>query len=167
MNSIAKTIAELRVLVGYLGEKNQANWWTSDFFSPTGGSFLSHLFNRSLFTAQYQGVTAAAAIIHDESIGVGQIYHLFRLPIGLEQASANALNDMDFVQELQSRLSNKESAMTRLAALAEEVDQVSAGPVSMGLMSQDLEVDLLRAAGFYHAAFNAEVQTFPYVRESA
>lgn len=26
MNAIATTIAELRVLIGYLGEKDQANW---------------------------------------------------------------------------------------------------------------------------------------------
>ena len=27
MNSISATISELRVLVSYLGEKGQANWW--------------------------------------------------------------------------------------------------------------------------------------------
>ena len=98
MNAIATTIAELRVLIGYLGEKNQANWWGSEFFSATATAFLAPIFNRSLFLAQYQGATAAAAKIHDEAIGVGRIYHLFRLPIGLEQASADALNDAAFVQ---------------------------------------------------------------------
>ena len=97
MDKIATTIAELRVLIGYLGEKGQSNWWSSEFFSATAAAFLAPIFNRSLFLAQYQGATAAAAKIHDEAIGVGRIYHLFRLPIGLEQASADALNDAAFV----------------------------------------------------------------------
>ena len=98
MNFSAKKIVELRVLIGYLGEKNQANWWGSDFLSNTASTFLSPIFNRSLFLAQYQGATAAAAKVHDEAIGVGRIYHLFRFPIGIEQASADALNDATFVQ---------------------------------------------------------------------
>jgi hypothetical protein len=64
MNTIAKKIAELRVLVGFLGEKGQANWWNSEFFSATATAFLAPIFNRSLFLAQYQGVTAAASKMH-------------------------------------------------------------------------------------------------------
>src|SRR5690606_29001044 len=111
MNTIAATITELRVLIVYLGEKGQANWWGSEFFSATATAFLAPIFNRSLFLAQYQGATAAAAKVHDEAIGVGRIYHLFRLPIGLEQASAEALNDPAFVLSLQGRLVSQEQAM--------------------------------------------------------
>lgn len=165
MNAIATTIAELRVLIGYLGEKNQANWWGSEFFSATATAFLAPIFNRSLFLAQYQGATAAAAKVHDEAIGVGRIYHLFRLPIGLEQASADALNDATFVQAVQARLASRELALTRLAELAEKAKSASPGPVSLGQMSQDIKADLQRAAGFYCAAFTSGIQTFPYVRE--
>jgi hypothetical protein len=165
MHTVATTIAELRALIGYLGEKGQANWWGSDFFGITAAAFLGPIFNRSLFLAQYQGATAAAAKIHDEAIGVGRIYHLFRLPIGLEQASADALNDAAFVQTVQARLANRESALARLAELAEKAESASPGPVSLGQMSQDLKAELQRAAGFYCAAFTAGIQTFPYVRE--
>lgn len=165
MNTIAMKIAELRVLVGFLGEKGQANWWGSEFFSATAVAFLAPIFNRSLFLAQYQGVTAAASKTHDEAIGVGRIYHLFRLPIGLEQASADVLNDTAFVQTLQARLAKRELALARLAELAEKPESVSPGPVSLGDMSQDLKVELQRAAGFYCAAFTSGIQTFPYVRE--
>lgn len=165
MNAIAKTIAELRVLIGYLGEKDQANWWGCEFFSATATAFLAPIFNRSLFLAQYQGATAAAAKVHDEAIGVGRIYHLFRLPIGLEQASADALNDATFVQAVQARLANRELALTRLTELAEKAESASPGPVSLGQMSQDLKAELQRAAGFYCAAFTSGIQTFPYVRE--
>lgn len=165
MNDMAKTIAELRVLIGYLGEKGQANWWGSEFFSATATAFLAPIFNRSLFLAQYQGATAAAAKVHDEAIGVGRIYHLFRLPIGLEQASADALNDATFVQAVQARLANRELALTRLTELAEKAESASPGPVSLGQMSQNLKAELQRAAGFYCAAFTSGIQTFPYIRE--
>ena len=165
MNKQAIEITELRVLVGYLGEKGQANWWGSEFFSATAAAFLAPIFNRSLFLAQYQGATAAAAKVHDEAIGVGSTYHLFRLPIGLEQASADALNDAAFVQTVQARLVNRELALSRLTELAETAESASPGPISLGLMSQDLRAELKRAAGFYCAAFTSGIQTFPYVRE--
>ena len=165
MNKQAIEITELRVLVGYLGEKGQANWWGSEFFSATAAAFLAPIFNRSLFLAQYQGATAAAAKAHDEAIGVGSTYHLFRLPIGLEQASADALNDAAFVQTVQVRLVNRELALSRLTELAETAESASPGPISLGLMSQDLSAELKRAAGFYCAAFTSGIQTFPYVRE--
>ena len=165
MITIATTIAELRVLIGYLGEKDQGNWWGCEFFSATAAAFLTPIFNRSLFLAQYQGVTAAAAKVHDEAIGVGRIYHLFRLPIGLEQASADALNDAAFVRRVQTNLANRELALVRLAEMAEKAKSGSSGPVSLGQMSQDLKAELKRAAGFYGAAFTSGIQTFPYIRE--
>lgn len=165
MNSIARTIAELRVLIGYLGEKGQANWWASEFFSTTAAAFLAPIFNRSLFLAQYQGSTAAAAKVHDEAIGVGRIYHLFRLPIGLEQASADALNDAAFVQTVQDRLANRGLALARLAELAGKAESASPGPVSVGQMSQDLKVELQRTAAFYYSALTTGIQTLPYIRE--
>lgn len=166
MSTISKTIAELRVLVGFLGEKGQSNWWGSEFFSPTATAFLAPIFNRSLFLAQYHGATAAAAKIHDDAIGVGRIYHLFRLPIGLEQASAEALNDTAFVQTLQSKLISRELALARLSELAVDQEQASPGPISLGKMSEDLNVELQRAASFYLSAITAGIKTFPYVREA-
>lgn len=165
MNKHAMTISELRVLVGYLGEKGQANWWGSEFFSTTANAFLAPMFNRSLFQAQYQGATAAAAKVHDEAIGVGRIYHLFRLPIGLEQASGDTLNDAAFVQAVQANLANRELALARLTELAEKAESPLSGPVSLGQMSQNLKAELQRAAGFYWAAFSSGIKTFPYVRE--
>lgn len=167
MNTLALTIAEIRVLVGYLGEKNQANWWGSEFFSPSAAAFLGPIFNRSLFLTQYQGATSAAALVHDDVIGVGRIYHLFRLPIGLEQASADALHDAPFSQLLRDRLTNQEQAMTRLGDIATKQETVSPGPISLGQMGDDLGSELKRAAGVYHAALKLGIQSFPYLRETA
>ena len=167
MNPIAATISELRVLVGYLGEKGQSNWWSSEFFSPSATAFLAPIFNRSLFLVRYQGASLAAAKVHDESIGVGRIYHLFRLPIGLEQASADAINDAVFSKTLQESIVNRDQAMHRLNALATKAASVSAGPVSLGQMGDDLEAEFKKAAGIYHSAFSQNIQSLPYLRETA
>lgn len=165
MITITALIAELRVLVGYLGEKGQSNWWSSEFFSSSAASFLPHIFAKTTFLAQYQGVTAAAAKVHDEAIGVGRIYHLFRLPISLEQATADLLRDASFVQSLQSNLANKDTAIRRLTELTKSTANPSAGPVSLGQMGQDLATELEQAASFYLAAFSGGIQTYPYIRE--
>ena len=167
MNPISATISELRVLVGYLGEKGQANWWSSECFSPSATAFLAPIFNRSLFLAQYQGSSNAAAKVHDEAIGVGRIYHLFRLPIWLEQASADAINDAVFSKSLQESIVNRDQAMHRLNELATKSGSVSAGPVSLGQMGDDLEAELKKAAGVYHSAFSQNIQSLPYLRETA
>lgn len=166
MNNIESLIAELRILVGYLGEKNQANWWSSEFFSETAIAFLAPIFNRSLFLAQYQGATAAAEKVHDDDIGIGHTYHLFRLPIGLEQASADVLNDLKFTQAIQSKLGSSEQALTRLAELATKQETASSGPLSLGLMQDDLSAQLQRAASIYHSAFKLGIKSFPYLREA-
>lgn len=75
-------IAAIRAAVGYLGEKDQAGWWSSSFFASTGSAFLSPIFPRTQVVAQCQGVSGAASKIHDERIGVGNVYHLFRLKSG-------------------------------------------------------------------------------------
>lgn len=165
MDETSIIIPELRCLVGFLGEKNQANWWSSEFFGATASAFLAPIFNRSIFLAQYQGATAAAAKVHDDAIGVGRIYHLFRLPIELEQSAADAFIEPAFVQAVQARLANRELALARLAELAEKAESALSGPVSLGNISQDFKVKLHRAAGFYCSAFNSGIQTFPYVRE--
>lgn len=165
MSLLSKKIAEIRLLVGFLGEKNQANWWSSEFLSANSSAFLAPIFNRSLFLAQYQGVTAAAAKVHDETIGIGRIYHLFRLPIGLEQASAEVLNDTSFVQEIQTQLASRELALSRLESIAEQQVSASPGPMYLGEISQDLMAGLTKAAGLYCAGFTSEIQTFPYFRE--
>jgi hypothetical protein len=58
---ILELLAELRLAVGFLGEKGQHNWWPSSFLSATSPAFLSPPFPRSRILAQYHGVKEAAA----------------------------------------------------------------------------------------------------------
>ena len=54
-------IARLRIIVGYLGEKDQFNWWATSFISSVGAKFLSPVFSKTVLHAQYHGVTEAAS----------------------------------------------------------------------------------------------------------
>lgn len=160
----ARLITELRLLVGYLGERSPA-WWPSQFFSPNAAAFLSPVFARTLFLAQSQGVTAAAARLHDERIGVGRNIHLFRLPEGLEQAVAASLTDSAFEAEIRPHLAGYDQALARLCSLG-AVSAASDGPVSLGETVDNLAAQLKIIAGLYADAFGKDIKTFPYLRET-
>ena len=164
MDQDARTVTELRILIGYLGEQAPA-WWSSQFFSPNAAAFLSPIFARTLFQAQCQGVTAAAARLHDEHIGVGRIYHLFRLPEGVEQAVVAMLADEVFASEMRPHLRGREQARERLAALGEP-QNASEGPMALGALGDDLTSPLKAMAGLYLDAFSKGLKTFPYLREA-
>ena len=52
--SLCMQIARLRLLVGYLGEHHQYNWWPSAFLTPSSMAFLAPIFSKTAFMAQYQ-----------------------------------------------------------------------------------------------------------------
>lgn len=157
-------VASLRVLVAYLGEQSPA-WWSSQFFSPNAAAFLGPVFARTLFQAQCQGATAAAARLHDEHIGVGRAFHLFRMPEGVEQAIAANLVDSAFEKEIRPFLTGRDQALQHLSGLAENAE-ASDGPVALGELSDDLDRKIKVMAGLYHDAFSKGIKTFPFLREA-
>ncbi|MCK2088625.1 BrxE family protein [Thauera aromatica] len=160
----ARFLTELRILVGYLGEQAPA-WWLSRFFSPNAAAFLGPVFARTLFLAQCRGVTTAAARLHDEHIGIGRSFHLFRLPEGLEQVVAATLADPGFEAGIRPQLDGRDQALARLASLG-TVTAAAEGPVSLGAMAEDPASQLETIAGLYADAFSKGIQTFPYLREA-
>lgn len=157
-------VTSLRVLVAYLGEQAPA-WWSSQFFSPNAAAFLGPVFARTLFQAQCQGATAAAARLHDEHIGVGRAFHLFRMPEGVEQAIAANLVDSAFEKEIRPFLASRDQALQHLSGLAEDAN-ASDGPVALGELSGDLDRKIKVMAGLYHDAFSKGIKTFPFLREA-
>jgi hypothetical protein len=99
-NELNNKLTQLRLVVGYLGEKDQFNWWSSSFLNETTKKMFEFTFPRTAELAQYEGVSASAARVHDERIGVGETFHLFRLPEFLEKSLVNYLQtnneDADF-----------------------------------------------------------------------
>jgi hypothetical protein len=164
VNKDVRTIAELRLLVGYLGEQAPA-WWMSKFFSSNAAAFLRPVFDRSMPLAQYQGVTAAAARVHDEHIGVGRSFHLFRLPEVYEQSASEAFADPSSTEGVQDWLAGRDQALSRLEGLAQPM-AASEGPVVLGDFGEGLSDTLSALAGVYLDAFRKGIRTFPYLREA-
>ncbi len=160
-------IARLRLLVGYLGEQHQYTWWLSAFFTPSSSAFLSPIFSKTVFLAQYQGVKAAASRVHDEHIGLGKVYHLFRLPERLEHALFQHLHDTACVDDLRAPLDDKEQALACLAATCADTHPASAqGPVLVGEMAALMHgktIGLL--AQYYWTVFTHSIQIYPYYVE--
>lgn len=161
-------IARLRIIVGYLGEKNQHNWWPSEFFSSTAAAFLNPVFGKTATLAQYHGVKEAARRVHDEHIGIGRVFHLFRLPESMEQAVFEVLQDPAVSDALLRDIESQASATAALQAIVDSSSPLQEGPVQIGAVS-DLEGIswLSDTARCYEAAFTAGSRSFPYLIDKA
>jgi len=162
-----QTVADLRMAVGYLGEKSQNNWWSSSFLAPQAKTYLSPIYPRTLGLAQYRGVTEAALLVHDEFIGIGKNYHLFRLPEAVEHATADYVQAQD-EDHYSKMLDSQESALAVLQKLAGGSGSQAEGPVAVGQYADaNLSEMLQEAAGYYLAAFQAGSKCYPFMREAA
>lgn len=152
----------LRSLVGFLGEKSQFNWWDMNFLSSTGLQFLAINFPRSAFSAGCNSVSEAARRLHDERIGKGGVYHLFRFPTSIEESIHKQLLNIDS-NELIPYLKDKETALNKLKSFISSSVNAPDGPVQIGTgknMFSDFAIEEL--AKHYHNAFSDGKKCFPY-----
>ncbi|WP_295539280.1 BrxE family protein [uncultured Thiohalocapsa sp.] len=164
-NQLPADVAELRLLLGYLGEKDQYNWWPCSFLAPASEAFLRPVFARTSLLAQYQGVCEAALRVHDWHIGLGRHYHLYRLPDALERAAGQVLLEADFADGIKPWIANSDAALQRLSALSEPPTEFASGPVRVGsYAADDLQTLLRRCAGYYQQAIRAGEQSLPYLQ---
>ncbi len=153
----------LRVAVGFLGEKDQSDWWGSSFFSKSAVSYLSPLFPRTQLLSQATGVTAAASILHDERIGVGQVFHLFRLPEDLEQALHRVLSVPSTLSKITPLIASSESAMEGLKGIGATKTKPTTGPVRVGNLDNLRDTSTWKTvAAIYADAITSDRQSFPY-----
>lgn len=165
-NDIVKLIAELRLFVGFLGEKSQHNWWESNFLGNSSGAFLQHTFPRTTLLSQYHGVNEAALLVHDEYVGVGKNYHLFRLPVSIERNVANVIQELASDEKAISSLKSKEAALQRLSELAIKTEAQD-GPVNIGSFEDaKLEHLMHTSAGLYLNAFHQGMVIPPFLTEA-
>lgn len=161
MKNVPNRLLEVRLLVGFLGEKDQFNWWDTSFLSETGQSFLEHCYPQTKLLAGLNGACQAAQRVHDQRIGVGAVYHLFRLPFTLEQTLFQLAQSE--LTELAEKIGSKEAALQALGNIAESKIKSSEGPVQISE-----EKKLLRKATVeefaknYLSAFEQGIHTFPY-----
>ena len=166
--SLCLQLARLRLLVGYLGEQHQYDWWPSAFFTPSSMAFLTPMFSKTAFMAQYQGVKAAASRVHDEHIGLGKVYHLFRLPERLEQALYQHLQDKTFVDALRVPPHDKGQALESLVTYVDSHAVSAEGPVLVGTITKLVHRKTFgRLAQYYWSAFAQNTHVYPYYGEQA
>lgn len=159
-----KTLLELRVLVGFLGERAQYAWWPTAFYEPSSRLFLEPVFSKTSRLAQYHGVLEAARRLHDEHLSVGS-YHLFRLPEEVEQDLHATVQSSAGEEELASQApQSKEAALVALKRLAATGGAASVGPTAVGGIKDLDSTDTLKAiAAAYLSAFTQNAKTYPYL----
>jgi len=159
-----KTLVDLRIIVGYLGEKDQFNWWDSSFYSKSALAFLNPLFPRTSELARCRAVQNAASILHDKAIGIGEIYHLFRLPEHIETQIHTCLQNDDKIKKTINFCAEKSSVHSRLESIASGSQTKSSGPISIGSLDF-LEKGALTPlmASVYLDAFNENRKSYPYI----
>jgi hypothetical protein len=159
-------VATLRSVVGYLGELQEAPWWPSRFFAPGNGAFLSPSFPRTQMLAQCRGVTQAAARIHDERIGVGEVYHLFRLPEDVEQGIHTALHDPELGRRIAEHTTSRDSAASLLRETGGESSPDHVGPVRIGDIATLRQSGSWRlVAACYAVAFQGGSPVYPFLAD--
>lgn len=152
-------LAGMRIVIGFLGEKEQAGWWSSSFLGVGGTAFLSPVFPRTQFLAQCRGVTAAASKVHDERIGVGQVFHLFRLPEDLEQGIHRILHSADVIERLSTNVADREAAKRFLQMENGKVKDGDVGPTYVAATSSLRDSTTWRqVAAKYAKAFERETE---------
>lgn len=157
-----QTLAKLRLLVGYLGESDQCDWWRTSFLSATGRRYLEFNFPRTVLSAGINSVSHAAKELHDRRIGRNGVFHLFRLPHSIEQ-DLHVLLAGDFKDELEEVIRERDSAVKALAEIAAGEKLQSEGPTRISATGQMAHRPSLRKlAACYLWAFESGKQTFPY-----
>jgi hypothetical protein len=156
-------IVGLRLAVGLLGEQEQLAWWPSGFLGRHAQAFLNPIFGSKTLVSQYHGVTEAACRVHDEKIGVGRVFHLFRLPESIEQRISDAFQEGGLPEDVTRSFESTEAAENVLAGLEKEPAAVKPGPIRLGAADMINSPDgIALLAASYRAAFHADVKCYPY-----
>jgi hypothetical protein len=159
--SLLSSYARLRLLVGYLGEKKQADWWSTTFFEKVSQAFLEPVFPRTYQLSQYNGVRQAACRLHDKFVGVGNAFHLFRLPEETEQDLQQIV--LAAPEEWFHVLSDRDMALNALLELAGSRIKVADGPKVIGGLADIYQYECVRKlAQNYFGSFEQEVRCLPY-----
>jgi len=163
MDPHLSTLLQLRLQVGFLGERSQHGWWPTSFFGDYSMRSLEFVAPKTASLAQYHGAVEAARRLHDEHLSVGS-YHLFRLPEEVEQDLHALVQSPQGVAIISELPKDKETTLARLAKMANAGAAVAEGPVSVGSIDALREPGTAKAiAGVYAKALTANVKAYPYL----
>lgn len=155
---------QLRLVVGYLGEKNQFGWWPTAFFDPASPRFLEPVFTKTWRLAQYHGIREAARRLHDEHIGIGRVFHLFRLPEEVEHDLHLLVEAQQVDPDFFALIANQAAGLEFLAKQAGSANiEPSVGPTAIGQAKNLSAAQAARQiARTYLAAFTHGTKAYPY-----
>ena len=163
MDPYLPTVLQLRLLVGFLGERAQYGWWQTSFFGDYSMRSLEFVAPKTATLAQYHGAVEAARRLHDEHLSVGS-YHLFRLPEEVEQDLHALVQRAQGAAVIRELPKDKAMALSSLANMASAEVAAAEGPVSVGSISELAEPDTAKAiASVYMKALSANVKAYPYL----
>lgn len=147
----------LRYLIGLLGSAGSSGWWSCSFLQDTGLRFLGNVFPRTAHEAALSSTIEAAQKVHDEALGKLGCYHLFRLPLELEDRLASSrVEESIFVD-------SPDNAMEVLRGMSDNSVRAPEGPVQIGVEKRILTSDSVQElAAHYRAAFDDGIRCFPY-----
>lgn len=157
-----KQLLQVRLAVGYLGERSQHAWWPTAFFEGASASFLEPVFVKTSRLAQYHGVLEAARRVHDEHLNVGS-YHLFRLPEEVEQDLYSIVR-MLTAEDGASLVPRTKEAAEAVLLRAKHPTTGSVGPIAVGdVANVSAPRTLNEIAALYGAAFQKGDRVYPYL----
>jgi hypothetical protein len=156
---LALKLAKLRTYVAFLGEKDQQNWWPSSFLSRSGAAFLNPVFPKTSLLARVTGASNAAQVAHDEHIGVGDVFHLFRLPENMEHDIFQVLTNELSILEIGS----EDDAYTSLQGLTNGDTTQGIGPLLLNQSEID-QATISHMAAAYLAGFKNNQTVYPYYK---
>jgi hypothetical protein len=163
MSEQTRAILRLRFAVAFLGEREQAAWWSSSFLSRNARAFMEPVFGNGYKLAQYYGATEAARRVHDDRIGIGHVFHLFRMPETVERLIFDCLAEKSVSNEVADCITSESTAKAELVQLAPSISKAETGPVWVGGVEMIGEPEAMATvAAHYQAAFRAHTQCFPY-----
>jgi len=150
----------LRKSVSFLGEKEHFSWWQTNILNSVGLKFMQTNYPRTARNAALEAVGLAATKEHDEKIGLGRVYHLFRLPHELQES----LHQLSLEREKDiSFPSSKDEAIEDLKSISNEILSVEPGPCQIGTKKTiRSSFGVQEIAKHYLSAFTTNVKCFPY-----
>jgi len=151
---LINNIIVLRAAISFLGEKK--SWWNSNFHDSSSKDFLAYIFPKSKNT-QFSCSNVSSRQFIDNEVGANY-YHLFRLPMSVEELVNNNKNKTICFFEFEE---NAKKALKELAANLSADGK--GGPKNIGTSDQ-LDNELLQVfAAEYLNAFENDYQVHPYL----
>lgn len=155
-------LLQLRLAVGFLGEKQHYGWWQTAFFEDTSRQFLEPVFIKSTRQAQYHGVLEAARRVHDEHLSSGS-FHLFRLPEEIEQDLFSIARSRASTDAASFIPNDKEQALSTLQSFPAGGSGPAQGPTLLGNISELGRPETVGVmARTYFSAFTSSSRVYPY-----